>query len=1026
MSVHLSSQSGCGAEFTLAVGSDAIRLMEGGGEIAVSPTVGSAFDEAAALAEVVGRYPAVRPPREAVERLSARLGRIAFPEKVRAALAPVVQASEAVRLRLHLGDPTWERLPWEAASLGERQDRSILFGPVSLHPRLRFCRGVIAGRTAPPECRHARPRILIAWADPQSERSGALPFLREEVAAILAGVGKRADVRTLEETTPGALKRRIAAFEPDLLHFLGHGGAGLAGPSLILHGASAGTEVRLDADELAGWLLRGGVRICYLSACESAGDGLAERLAGCGIPVAVGMQTPIADEHRGAAVRAFYRALAEGATVDDALRESRSLQRDLVFEWAVPVLATSCAPLALVASDPSAEETDIVGRSDLLRRCQEFLRGPEPGAIVLTGPGGIGKTRVAEALMERHRADYPDGAHFLACDHLATNSELAAAIALRLGLPTDAADSLPALMARLERTEALLVLDGVDVLAAEGGLHEFLHAARSAGVRLVVTSRIAPRVRDGLIVEVGPLPMSGDETRLSPGGRLLLSAAQRVGRLVAPDDPNVEEIVRLLEGVPLAILLAAARLGVCTLSELLDDVRSSRTNSVGDRLGAGRHANLHRVVRDSLRLLSEPDRRLLWRLSVFHGSFARQDALAVLEGDRFELMDGLARLNAHSLLQVRDEAGRSRYRMLDTIREYCASITQNEEMAAERQATLHSHARHCAAIAEEITRFVGAGEWAQANESLWHHLGDLRAAVAFSAREGLDSLVLTFANVLARPLFEAGLWSDFERLAGYAKGAIRRTGRLDSQAALLGLEGALAARRGDWPATEAAWTARLALGRALGDRAVEADALIDLGCEAFTRGDLERAESDLTAGLAVAEAAGRAALQATACVMLAKCRLAHGDRVGASDLLRQARAISAADDPEAMLMVTINFGIIGARLGEEGAQANVVEALCRAAAAQRWFHVAWALRVLAESMEADRPSLSYRAYASAAGLYRLLRSARSDDCRSRCTALAPMLPVPPTPEEGVSAALRDPIRYVGEVLPLFLPDNFAR
>jgi tetratricopeptide (TPR) repeat protein len=264
-------------------------------------------------------------------------------------------------------------------------------------------------------------------------------------------------------------------------------------------------------------------------------------------------------------------------------------------------------------------------------------------------------------------------------------------------------------------------------------------------------------------------------------------------------------------------------------------------------------------------------------------------------------------------------------------------------------------------------------------------------------------------------------------LAGYAKGAIRRTGRLDSQAALLGLEGALAARRGDWPATEAAWTARLELGRALGDRTVEADARIDLGCEAFTRGDLDRAEADLTAGLAVAEAAGRAALQATACVMLAKCRLAREDFAAARDLLRRARAASEdADDPDAMLMVMINLGIIGTRLGEAGAEASVVEVLHRAVAAQRWFHAAWAFRVLAESTQAERPALSYRSFAAAAGLYRLLRSPRSAFCLSRCEAIAPTLSVAPPPEEGVLAAFRDPTGYVADTLQVLALDPSDR
>ncbi|MGV3613820.1 MAG: CHAT domain-containing protein [Fimbriimonas sp.] len=977
---------------------------------------------------IFAEYPVRRPQAWEVQRASAELGRILFPDPIRRGLLQRLDGRRFLRISLRLLQEDWELLPWELADLGPRDSGDVLFGPVCLNPRVRFVRAPVGVPAAPGRACPASPRILIAWSDPRSPRWPRLAHLQDEVDAVFGGVGSRAAIRVVEDATPEALRRRILECRPHVFHYLGHGERTVVGSSLALQGARPGSEVSLSPEELAPWLTGAGVRLAVLSACDSAGGSFADRLVELGVPAAVGMQSGIADEHRATAVRALYAALAGGATADEALLESRAVQRDLLAEWAVPVLVTSGPPIAVATSGSPSEtrESGLVGRRDLLHRCRELLEGDERTPVVLTGPGGIGKTRLAEELLAAVGDWLPDGGYFVSCESRASASELASAVALCMELPTSAGVSLESLMEALADRSAIVVLDCADRLAAEGALQSLAALTPGApGVRFVATSRIRPRAFAGICLDVPPLDLEGEHGSLSASVRLFEVSLAHLGRRLLPTELEAaDDVCRLLAGVPLAIRLAAARLGVCSMGELLEDVRASRIRSVGDGRAPGRHANLAQVVQDSFQLLPAADRHLLFRVAVFTGEFTRRDALAVLEVDRFEVIDAFSRLRAHSLLDVREEEGTTRFRMLDAIREHCLAMAEEGELALELDAVRHSHARHYAGVAEEIARLGRAGEWAVASARLWEGIGNMRAAMEFAAANRLDSLTLAFANVLARPLFEAGLWSDFENLAAGATAAIERTGREDTRIVLLGLQGALAARRKDARGTEAAWRERLEVCRRTGDVRGTADCLIDLGCEAHSAGYRADAERLLREGLDVARRAGDTALEATACVMLAKSALGRRARSEASSWLAQAASATAgATDRDAMLMVKINFGVLGRALGDPSSLTSAVEALREAVAGHRWFHAAWALRILAEGLEEDHPRLAHRLYAAAAGLYRRLRSERAEACAQRCRSLEAGWPGE-VAYEGLDAAYRDPVAFAQHSL--FLVTSYAQ
>ncbi|WP_131742299.1 ATP-binding protein, partial [Actinomadura roseirufa] len=376
-----------------------------------------------------------------------------------------------------------------------------------------------------------------------------------------------------------------------------------------------------------------------------------------------------------------------------------------------------------------ARLTSFIGRDADLDRVGDLLGVAR--LVTLTGPGGAGKTRLSVETAERLGGRMPDGAWLAELASVTDPAEVPATVLTALGARemtviasrgrmtlVDAGEPLDRLVAALAGRRLLLVLDNCEhLLDAAAGLADRVLAS-CPGVRILATSREPLGITGETLWPVGSLagpPTRADpETAMAfPAVRLFADRAAAVSPGFAVTAGNVAPVVRIcraLDGMPLAIELAAARLRAMTPAQLarrLDD--RFRLLSAGSRTALPRHRTLRAVVEWSWDLLEEPERVLWRRLAVFPGGAALESAEDVCAGpglDRADVLDVLSALVDKSLVTVHGDGapgdagagdGGPRYRMLETIRAY--GLERLAE-AGEEERVRRAHAAHFVRLAE--------------------------------------------------------------------------------------------------------------------------------------------------------------------------------------------------------------------------------------------------------------------------------------------------------------------------------------
>jgi predicted ATPase/DNA-binding CsgD family transcriptional regulator len=346
------------------------------------------------------------------------------------------------------------------------------------------------------------------------------------------------------------------------------------------------------------------------------------------------------------------------------------------------------------------EPNTFVGRERELVELRQLLHRTR--ALTLSGPGGIGKTRLALRLLATAAAEFPDGVWFVELADLRQPELVVSRIAAVIGITEEAGRPLlETLGDALRPRRMLLALDNCEHLldaCAQVGRHVL---ASAPGLRLLNTSREPLSVAAETIWRVPPLsvaPAGADPAAASPGAeryeavRLFgdRAAASRPGFTVGPDNVTaITAICRALDGMPLAIELAAARVRALSVEQIvarLDDRFGLLTT--GDRSAAPRQRTLRAAIEWSYELLTEPERALFRRLAIFTG-WSLEMAEQVCADDQIpaaEVLGLTAALVDKSLVVLDPELlGQARYRMLDTIREYAAlRLSQAGEAAAFR------------------------------------------------------------------------------------------------------------------------------------------------------------------------------------------------------------------------------------------------------------------------------------------------------------------------------------------------------
>jgi predicted ATPase/DNA-binding CsgD family transcriptional regulator len=576
-------------------------------------------------------------------------------------------------------------------------------------------------------------------------------------------------------------------------------------------------------------------------------------------------------------------------------------------------------PQDLIQADPPQPLTPLIGRERELDAVMRRLLDPDVRMLTLIGPGGVGKTRLALAAARELASRWRDGVAFVPLASIAEAEAVVPAMARALGLETsDDEPPFDVLAARLEERSMLLVLDNLEqVASAAPDLARLLGACPR--VTMLTTSRIPLGVRGEREFPVEPIALpaldaSAKALEHSDAVRLFvaLSPVDRA-RLIRNDGDLVAiaEICRRLDGLPLAIELAAARAAMLPPAAML--VRLDRrlpllTGGPSDL--PERQRALRRTIAWSCGLLSPSQQRLFRIASLFHGSTA--DGLeAVAGGEAF--FDDLAALVQHSLVKTVDGAdGQTRYVMLETIREYGL---EELDASGERPAVQTAHAAFHADLAERAAAELSGPEQASWLRRMDQEAANFQTALEWSIAQIDAPTAARLAGWLGRwwllrgALREGRAW--LERVAAMA-------GEPDpNRARALTALGAIAEEQGDHAAAIAAHNESLAVSRALGDRYGVARATNNLGLVRLGQNDLAAAKADFAAALQEFVALGNQPAASVALINAATVADRLGDAETAERLLTRALTVQRKlGDRQRVALTLQTLGLVATASGE--------------------------------------------------------------------------------------------------------------
>ncbi|MEO8946439.1 MAG: protein kinase [Gemmatimonadaceae bacterium] len=382
----------------------------------------------------------------------------------------------------------------------------------------------------------------------------------------------------------------------------------------------------------------------------------------------------------------------------------------------------------------------LIGREDILAHATAALH--DNSLITLAGFGGVGKTRLAQQLGVDVLSGFADGVWFVDLAGLTGGSEVMPSVARALGIREHASESLLlTIIATLRDSEVLLILDNCERLTESvASLVEEL-AAAAPRVRFLATTRSPLGVYGEYVLRVEGL----DE---AAAVALFEERALQTSAGTSTDRSVVATLCRRLDYLPLAIELAAARVRSLTPGEILDRVNKQFSILKATDRRAARHQTLEATVGWSYDLLSEQERRLLNRLSVFVGSFDLPAAERVCSGDgieSFDVVDLLDRLVDKSLVSATAMAGVTRFRMMDTVREFASRRLDD---AGETDAMVDGHVRFYSTQAQSLGDRIRLADARRASAALFSDIDNLNAAMDRLGQKGRHTQKARLVNTL--------------------------------------------------------------------------------------------------------------------------------------------------------------------------------------------------------------------------------------------------------------------------------------
>lgn len=539
---------------------------------------------------------------------------------------------------------------------------------------------------------------------------------------------------------------------------------------------------------------------------------------------------------------------------------SQSEQIYLLVHPALPAVDTPLRSLQAFSHNLPVQLTSFVGREQEIADVKRLMATTR--LLTLTGAGGTGKTRLSLQVAADLLEEYEDGIWLVELAALSDPSLVPQTVATALGVREEPGKALTQILVEyLKPKQLLLLLDNCEHLLGGGAALADALLRGCPDVRILATSREGLNIAGELAYRVPSLSLP-NPGELPPVESLPKYEAMRLFieradfKVTSQNAPALVQVCYRLDGIPLAIELAAARVRALPLEELnerLDD--RFRLLTGGSRTALPRQQTLRALIDWSYDLLSEPERLLLRRLSVFAGGWTLEAAETVSGADPLEkwaVLDLLTSLVEKSLVVYEESEGR--YRLVETMRQYARDRLQE---AGETAALRGRHRDFFAALAERAGPELFGSEQTIWVRRLEREHDNLRAALAWSLESGDGEAGLRMGGSLWRFWhIQSYAEEGRERLAaalaqaGTGSGTCLHAQALDGAAVL-----SMRAAR-DLAAAQAHYEEMLAIGHDLGDRKVTGTALNGLGHVALLRGDRRGAHALFEQGLGLAREVG--------------------------------------------------------------------------------------------------------------------------------------------------------------------------
>jgi predicted ATPase/Tfp pilus assembly protein PilF len=525
--------------------------------------------------------------------------------------------------------------------------------------------------------------------------------------------------------------------------------------------------------------------------------------------------------------------------------------------------APSFPPLRAPAACPTnlpAQLNRFFGREAEMRQLQQRLLTAGTRLLTLSGPGGTGKTRLAIEVASRLLEPFSGAVWFVPLADVSDVAGLVPAVQEALQLPRlSEAAPLEQVLEALSKQPCLLVLDNFEQLVEEGAAVVQTLLAEAPTLMCLLTSRRRLNLAGERELTLLPLPVPDVPDMPEPllemaSVQLFVDRAQAARadfQLTRSNAQAVAELCRHLEGIPLALELAAARAQVMSPAQMLGQLANRLDFFVNrQRNTAARHKTLRTTIAWSYRLLSAELQQLFARLSVFRGGWTAEAAEVICEAEAPEgaepgperALDRLAQLRECSLIFTQEEADTIRFQMLETLREYAS-----EQMSpAQRRQVQQRHIRYFLDLAEVAAPQLQGSEQASWLERLETEHSNLRAALEWCLREEAkgeedslspEALGLRLAGALHRFWLVPGYLNEGRAYLTQALARAGATAKTKARAEALNGAGNLACNQGDFADAHRLHEESLAISRESGDLRGAANSLNGLGNVAYEQGD---------------------------------------------------------------------------------------------------------------------------------------------------------------------------------------------